>query len=165
MERKVSRPAKVEEQLTTNAQTKLCAVDLNLDGAIAVCTVQTAEGSTIATRFIGGGRAVSGFRKKQLGRGEQDNADLWRKITQRDNDLIPDTQKNDQEEKPQAPLPRGERSPKGEGVSVSQAAYGQEQPSIAPPGHGSPNGHGTAQKGKRRRMGTASLSIPTILRP
>jgi hypothetical protein len=65
-----------------------------------VCTIQTAEGSTIATRFIGRGRAVSGFRKKQLGRiarnraytgllalGEQDNADLWRKINHRDEDF------------------------------------------------------------------------------
>ena len=71
-----------------------------MDGPIAVCTVQTTEGSTLATRFIRGGPAVSGFRKKQLGRiarnrsktgllalGEQDNADLWRKINQRDEDF------------------------------------------------------------------------------
>jgi putative transposase len=100
VEKQFSSPAKVEEQITTNAQTTICAVDLNLEGAIAVCTVQTAEGSTIATRFISGGRAVSGFRKRQLGRiarnraytgllalGEQDNADLWRKITHRDEDV------------------------------------------------------------------------------
>jgi putative transposase len=59
-----------------------------------VCTIQTVEGTILATRFIGGGKAISGFRKKQLGRiararaqtgiiaeGEQDNADLWRKIS------------------------------------------------------------------------------------
>ncbi len=312
VERKFSSPAQVEEQVTTSAQTKICAVDLNLDGAIAACTIQTAEGSTIATRFIGGGRAVSGFRKKQLGRiarnraytgllalGEQDNADLWRKINQRDEDfahqvshrivqfareqgasilvfehlgnLKPEIgryshrgntkrafwmkgrifryskykawneggiitcrvnpkntsrecarcggrlvryaqgqpeegyqmgaplvvcpeckmrghadrnasikigrkllaryqqqrtpEKNDQEEKPHAPQPCAERSVKAEGVIGSQAAKGEKHPSRASAGHGTANGHGTAQKGKRRRMGTPSLSIPPQLRP
>ena len=60
---------------------------------LAVCTVQTVEGTILATRFIGHGREISGFRKQQLGRiarnrsktgiiaeNEQDNADLWRKI-------------------------------------------------------------------------------------
>ena len=308
VEKQFRSPAKVEEQIPTNAQTKICAVDLNMDGAIAVCTVQTAEGSTIATRFIGGERAVSGFRKRQLGRiarnrshtgllalGEQDNADLWRKINHRDEDFAhqvshrivqfarsqgasllvfehlgnlkpekgryshrgnvkrafwmkgrifryakykawnqagiitcrvnprntsrecarcsaqivryaqgqpeegyqmgaplvvcpackmrghadrnaslkigqrlmdryqktPEQEK--QEEKPRAPQ-LAERELKDSGVSVSQAACGEEQPSIAPAGHGSRNGHGTAQKGKRRRMGTPSLSIPPQLR-
>jgi putative transposase len=55
VERQFRSPAKVEEQITANSQTNICAVDLNLDGAIAVCSIQTAEGSTIATRFIGGG--------------------------------------------------------------------------------------------------------------
>jgi len=67
------------------------------------------------------------------------------------------------EEKPPAPQ-LAERELKDSGVSVSQAACGEEQPSIAPAGHGSRNGHGTAQKGKRRRMGTPSLSIPPQLR-
>jgi IS605 OrfB family transposase len=84
-------------QQLSNPETKICAVDLNLDGAIAVCTVQTAEGTILATRFIGGGRAIAGFRKQQLGRiarnrkrtgliaeGEQDNAALWHKISNRD---------------------------------------------------------------------------------
>jgi IS605 OrfB family transposase len=309
VEKQFSSPAKVEEQITTNAQTSICAVDLNLDGAIAVCTVQTAEGSTIATRFISGGRAVSGFRKRQLGRiarnraytgllalGEQDNADLWRKITHRDEDvahqvshrivqfareqgasilvfehlghlkpekgryshrgnqkrafwmkgrifryakykawneagiitcrvnpkytsrecarcgaqviryaqgqpeegyqmgaplvICPDcnmrghadrnaslkigqrlmaryhkTPKQEKpEEKPHAPLPRVERSAKAEGVLGSQDARGKKPPSMASTGHGTGNGHGTAQKGKRRRMGQPSLSIPPQLR-
>jgi IS605 OrfB family transposase len=308
--RKFASPAKVEEQITTHSHTKICAVDLNMDGAIAVCTIQTAEGSTIATRFIGGGRAVSGFRKKQLGRmarnrsqtgllaiGEQDNVDLWRKINYRDEDFAhqvshrivqfareqgasllvfehlghlrpekgryshrgnqkrafwmkgrifryskykawnqagiltcrvnprntsrecarcggkviryaqgqpeegyqmgaplvvcptcqmrgnadrnaslkigqrllarshktPEPEKKP-EEKPQAPQPRDERSAQAEGVSHSQDARGEKSPSMASVGHGMAHGHGTAQKGKRRRMGTPSLSIPTQLR-
>jgi putative transposase len=55
------------EQLTT-AETRICAVDLNLDEHLAVCTVQTVEGTILATRFIGRGRARAGFRKRQLGR-------------------------------------------------------------------------------------------------
>ena len=305
VEKKFDSPAKVEEQIKTNAQTKICAVDLNMDGAIAVCTVQTAEGSTIATRFIGGGRAVSGFRKKQLGRiarnrsqtgllalGEQDNAALWCKINHRDDDfahqishrivqfarsqgasilvfehlnnlkpkkgryshrgnvkrafwmkgrifryakykawneggiitcrvnpkntsrecarcgaqvirymqgqseegyqigaplvLCPACKMRGHadrnasikigqrllaryqppsEEKPHAPQPRAERSTKVEGVTGSQAARGEKSPSMASARHGTGSGHGTTQKGKRRRMGTTSLSIPPTLRP
>ena len=311
VERQFRSPAKVEEQITANSQTNICAVDLNLDGAIAVCTIQTAEGSTIATRFIGGGRAVSGFRKQQLGRiarnrsqtgllaeGEQDNAALWRKINHRDEDFAhqvssrivqfareheasllvfehlsrlkpeqgkysrrgkskrafwmkgrifryakykaynagiltcrvnprntsrecarcagqviryaqgqpeagyqvgaplvmcpackmrghadrnaslrigqrliarsqraPEPQPQEQrEEKPHTPQPRAERSVKAEGVLGSQVAKGNKQPSIASSGHGTGNGHGTAQKGRRRRMGAPSLSIPPPLR-
>jgi len=85
--------ALTEKQVTTNSETKICSVDLNLGENIAVCTVRTVEGSILATTFIGGGREISGFRKKQLGRiarnrhktgiiaeGEQDNRDLWNKI-------------------------------------------------------------------------------------
>src|SRR5207302_2672906 len=90
-------PGKIEKQVTTNEQTKICSVDLNLDQHLAVCTIRTVEGSILATKFIGGGRRVNGLRKKQLGRiarnrrktgiiveGEQDNADLWRKIRHTD---------------------------------------------------------------------------------
>ncbi len=93
LERKFSSPAKIAQQITTNAETRICAVDLNLNEHLAVCTVQTVEGTILATSFIGGGREIAGFRKKLLGRiarnrkktgviaqGEQDNADLWRKI-------------------------------------------------------------------------------------
>src|SRR5215472_10704519 len=92
VEKRFRAPLKIAQQLS-HPDTKMCAVDLNLDGAIAVCTVQTAEGTILATRFIGGGRAIAGFRKQQLGRiahnrkqtgiiagGEQDNAALWRKL-------------------------------------------------------------------------------------
>jgi IS605 OrfB family transposase len=78
----------------------MCAVDLNLQEHLAVCTIQTVEGKILATTFIGGGRRISGFRKQQLGRiarnrrqtgriaeGEQDNADLWRKITNVDESI------------------------------------------------------------------------------
>src|SRR3989440_6576044 len=54
----------------------------------------------LATKFIHGGRRISGFRKQQLGRiarnrrktgiiaeGEQDNVDLWRKIKHIDESL------------------------------------------------------------------------------
>lgn len=97
IEKSFASPAKVERQVTTNTQTKICAVDLNLGENIAVCTVQTVEGTILATKFIGGGKEINGFRKRQLGKiarnrrktgiiaeGEQDNADLWRKLRNRD---------------------------------------------------------------------------------
>jgi IS605 OrfB family transposase len=96
VEKRFATPLKIAQQFS-HPQTKMCAVDLNLDGAIAVCTILTAEGTILATRFIGGSRAISGFRKKQLGRvarnrertgliaeGEQDNTALWQKISNRD---------------------------------------------------------------------------------
>lgn len=97
VEKQFASPPTIAQQVSTNLGTKICAVDLNLDGHIAVCTVQTAEGTILSTRFIGGGRAIAGFRKKQLGRiarhrkqtgiiaeAEQDNTALWRKLRSRD---------------------------------------------------------------------------------
>jgi hypothetical protein len=65
-----------------------------------VCTVQTVEGTILATRFLGGGREICGLRKLQLGRiarnrsqtgilekGPQDNADLWRQMRHADENL------------------------------------------------------------------------------
>jgi transposase len=96
VEKQFAAPPTIAQQVTTSG-TKICSVDLNLDGHIAVCTVQTAEGTILSTRFVGGGRAISGFRKQQHGRivrnrkqtgiiaeGEQENAALWRKILSRD---------------------------------------------------------------------------------
>jgi putative transposase len=93
VEKKITTPGKVEKQIKHREQTRICAVDLNINEQLAVCTIRDAKGSTLATRFIGGGQRVSGFRKMQLGRiarnrsrtgvieeGVQDNADLWRKI-------------------------------------------------------------------------------------
>ncbi len=93
VEKKIASPTKIEKQIKTNSDTRICAIDLNINEHLAVCTIRDVEGSTLATLFIGGGQRVSGFRKKQLGRiarnrsrtgiiasGEQDNADLWKKI-------------------------------------------------------------------------------------
>ena len=60
MEKKFKSPATIEEQVTTNAETRVCAVDLNLNEQLAVCTVQTVEGTILATRFIGGGKEIAG---------------------------------------------------------------------------------------------------------
>jgi putative transposase len=99
IEKKFSSPAKVAEQITTPS-TRLCSVDLNLGDNLAVCTIQTVEGTTIATRFLKGGKQVNGFRKRQLGiiarnrnktgtlaKGEQDNAALWQQIRHHDETL------------------------------------------------------------------------------
>ena len=87
------KPGKVEHQLSTNPDVRICSVDLNITKHLAVCTIQTVEGTVMATRFIGGGKELHGLRKRQLGRiarnrrktgiiaeGEQDNAALWTKI-------------------------------------------------------------------------------------
>jgi hypothetical protein len=97
IEKSFSSPAKVELQVTSHPETKICAIDLNLGEHIAVCTIQTVEGTILATQFLRGGDEVNGFRKRQLGRiarnrsitgiiaeGEQDNADLWRKLRHHD---------------------------------------------------------------------------------
>lgn len=96
LEKTFTAPPKGAAQIS-DAQTRICSVDMNLNEHIAVCTVQTVEGTILATRFIGGGTEIAGFRKRQLGRiarnrrktgllaeGEQDNAALWRKIRHRD---------------------------------------------------------------------------------
>ncbi|GCE09171.1 zinc ribbon domain-containing protein [Dictyobacter aurantiacus] len=97
VEKQFQNPGKIEKQVTTNLETKICAVDLNISENIAVCTVQTVEGTILATKFIKGGDEISGFRKRQLGRiarnrrktsiiakGEQDNIALWKMIRQVD---------------------------------------------------------------------------------
>jgi hypothetical protein len=60
VEKQFQSPATIEEQVTTNAETRICAVDLNLGEQLAVCTVQTVEGTILATRFMGGGKAIAG---------------------------------------------------------------------------------------------------------
>jgi putative transposase len=100
VERQFTSPAKIAKQVTTNPDTRICAVDLNLDTHLAVCTVQTVEGTILATRFISGGQEIAGFRKKLLGRiarkrsqtgviaeGEQENKALWEKIRNVDENL------------------------------------------------------------------------------
>jgi transposase len=96
IEKRFEPPAKIVEQLTS-AETRICAVDLNLDRHLAVCSVQTVDGTILATHFIGNGTEIAGCRKQLLGRiarnrsqtgmiaaGEQDNTDLWRKIRHAD---------------------------------------------------------------------------------
>ncbi len=96
LEKTFISPVRVATQLLS-PETSICSVDLNLDGHIAVCTVQTVEGTIRATHFLRGGSEISGFRKRQVGRiaqkrrrtgviaeDEQDNAALWRKIGNRD---------------------------------------------------------------------------------
>ncbi len=301
VEQQVVKPAKVQEQVTTNTQTHICAVDLNMGEHIAVCTIQTVEGTTLATTFIGGGQRVSGFRKQLLGRiarnrartgivaeDEQDNAALWRKIRNVDEQvahlvsrrivdfakehkatilvfehlgkLKPEKgkyskrgnekraywmkghvfryakykawsegiitsrvspyrtsrecaccgapviryctgqpeegytvgaplvycpscqmrghadrnaslvigkrliQRYIKQEKPHTPQQCAERSVKAEGVLSAQEAESDVAPSMHIARHGTENGHGTAPREKRTRMGKASLSIPHQLR-
>jgi len=93
LEREMERPKKVETQVALIPDTRICAVDRNINEHLAVCTVQTIEGTVVATRFIGGGKQLHGFRKRQLGRiarnrrktgiiaeREQDNTCLWAKV-------------------------------------------------------------------------------------
>ncbi len=99
LEQALPNPAKVEHQITTHPETRICSVDLNITKHLAVCTIQTVEGTVVATRFIGGGKQLHGFRKRQLGRvarnrsktgviapDEHDNADLWAKVRALDED-------------------------------------------------------------------------------
>ncbi|GER89614.1 hypothetical protein KDW_37760 [Dictyobacter vulcani] len=92
VEKTFTSPGKVAVQLA-HAQTRICAIDLNLDHHLAVCTIQTADGSTVATTFLSGGKRVNGRRKWLLGRiarnrrktgilaeNEPDNVALWEKI-------------------------------------------------------------------------------------
>lgn len=93
IEQEIERPKKVATQLTTDPTTKICAIDMNLDRHIAVCTIQTVEGTVLSTRFIGEGKETHGLRKRLLGKiagnrsktgilaeGEQDNVRLWAKV-------------------------------------------------------------------------------------
>ena len=63
LEKQFNSPATIEQQVTSNAHTRICAVDLNLDTHLAVCTVQTVAGTILATRFIGHSRAIAGTRR------------------------------------------------------------------------------------------------------
>jgi hypothetical protein len=53
LEKSLAGPASIEYQVKTTTETKICAVDLNLGEQIAVCTIQTFEGTILATKFIG----------------------------------------------------------------------------------------------------------------
>ncbi|HEY3993415.1 MAG TPA: transposase [Ktedonobacteraceae bacterium] len=100
VEKRVKSPGSVAKQIAMNPETRICAVDLNLDQHSAVCTIQTGEGTVLATRFTGNGKQAHGFRKSLLGRiarrrsetgiialGEQDNAHLWAKVRHLDEQM------------------------------------------------------------------------------
>ncbi len=93
VQKQFAPPSKAEYQLSTNSETRLCSIDLNITEHLAVCSIQTVEGTVVATRFLGGGKQLHGLRKRQLGRvarnrsktgliaeGERDNVALWSKI-------------------------------------------------------------------------------------
>ena len=95
----VPKVDKAIEQLAIPS-TRLCAVDLNIGDALAVCTILSADGTVLATRFIRGGRKAHGRRKCALGRiarnrartgliaeGEHDNRDLWAQVRQLDEEV------------------------------------------------------------------------------
>lgn len=99
LSREMPRPQKVATQLAADPQPLLCAVDLNINDALAVATVQRADGTVVASRFFRGGDELHDRRKRLLGRiarnrrktgiiaeGEQDNATLWEKIRHLDED-------------------------------------------------------------------------------
>jgi IS605 OrfB family transposase len=90
----------IKQQLTKDSQNELviCSVDLNINNNLAVCRIIKADGTLLASRFIAGGKASSGRRKRALGRvakkrrktgnlrkGEQDNKRLWKYINNLDN--------------------------------------------------------------------------------
>jgi IS605 OrfB family transposase len=85
-------PGKVADQLHSS-KVRICAVDLNLDGHLAVASILRADGTPLATRFLGNGAEINGRRKSLLGKvarnrsktgicaeGEQDNLHLWNRI-------------------------------------------------------------------------------------
>lgn len=91
--RAMPRPRNVATQLQAEPSPLLCAIDLNINDALAVATVQRVDGTVVASRFLRGGDDLHGRRKSLLGRiarnrqrtgliaaGEQDNVALWAKI-------------------------------------------------------------------------------------
>jgi IS605 OrfB family transposase len=114
VQKKVVSPGKIEKQIKaakseqrteSNANAakgepkaklglRLCSVDLNINDGLAVCTILTADGKVVASRFIRGGNELQHRRKLQLGRiarkrsqtkgiipeGVRDNKQLWEKV-------------------------------------------------------------------------------------
>ena len=57
---KVVKVDKALDQLKADPELKVCAVDLNINDNLAVCRILKADGTQIASRFIGGGASSSG---------------------------------------------------------------------------------------------------------
>jgi putative transposase len=66
LQKKFSAPGKVEQQVASNAVTRLCSIDLNMTKHLAVCTILTVEGTVVATRFIEGGKQLHGRRRETV---------------------------------------------------------------------------------------------------
>jgi IS605 OrfB family transposase len=90
---KTIKVKQLQPQIKADAEFKVCAVDLNINNNLAVCRILRADGTQIASRFIGGGALSSGRRKRALGRiankrsktgslnkAEKDNKQLWAKV-------------------------------------------------------------------------------------
>jgi transposase len=93
LSRTFPHPQKAAVQLAADLPPLLCSVDLNINDALAVATVQRVDGTVVASRFFRGGDELHGRRKSLLGRiarnrrrtgiiaeGEQDNVELWTTI-------------------------------------------------------------------------------------
>jgi len=80
-----------KEQVQGNA--RICAVDLNINGSLAVCVILEGDGTAVAVKFIRGGKKLHDRRKRLLRKiavkrsqtgilnaREKDNKHLWKKI-------------------------------------------------------------------------------------
>ncbi|MBK7993034.1 MAG: transposase [Blastocatellia bacterium] len=90
----------IKNQVNKDTENELviCSVDLNINNNLAICRILKADGTPLASRFIAGGKASSGRRKRALGRvakkrrktatlrkNEQDNKKQWKYIRDLDN--------------------------------------------------------------------------------
>ncbi len=64
VEKDVSNPDTVKEQVTSRPEVRVCSVKLSAGDSLAVCTIQTREGTALATRFIHGGSQLNVMRDK-----------------------------------------------------------------------------------------------------
>ncbi len=99
-EKHVPSLGKIVEQINKNGGLRLCSVDLNLDGDIAVCSILESDGTGVrelATRFVKGYSRHQHRRKRLLGKDavaksltnanqtiDGMNARLWRKLKNRE---------------------------------------------------------------------------------
>ena len=100
-EKHVRSRGKISEQIEHKGGLRLCSVDLNLDGDIAVCSILESDGTgnvkELATRFIKGYSRHQDRRKRLLGKDamaksqtnafhtiERMNARLWRRLKNRE---------------------------------------------------------------------------------
>ena len=100
-EKLVKSNGKIPEQIKNNGGLKICSVDLNLDGDIAVCSILSVEGTGRVTEvdklFIKGNKRHQHLRKRLLGKDAvaksktnssktliNANANIWRKLKNRE---------------------------------------------------------------------------------